>query len=78
MKGLVLAGGTATRLRPLTLVTNKHLLPVYDRPMIYYPIQTLVEIGVREVLVILGGRSVGDVVELLDLLDPLLDVGDQR
>ncbi len=65
MKGLVLAGGTATRLRPLTLVTNKHLLPVYDRPMIYYPIQTLVEIGVREVLVILGGRSVGDVVELL-------------
>lgn len=65
MKGLVLAGGTATRLFPLTIVTNKHLLPVYDRPMIYYPLQTLAEMGIREVLVIVGGKSVGDVVELL-------------
>jgi glucose-1-phosphate thymidylyltransferase len=65
MKGLILAGGTATRLHPLTLVTNKHLLPVYDRPMIYYPIETLAGMGIREVLVIVGGKSVGDVVELL-------------
>jgi glucose-1-phosphate thymidylyltransferase len=65
MKGLVLAGGTATRLFPLTIVTNKHLLPVYDRPMIYYPLATLAGMGIREVLVIVGGKSVGDVVELL-------------
>lgn len=65
MKGLILAGGTATRLYPLTQVTNKHLLPVYDRPMIYYPIETLRGMGIREVMVILGGRSIGDIVELL-------------
>src|SRR4051795_10638263 len=65
MKGIVLAGGTATRLFPLTIVTNKHLLPIYDRPMIYYPIETLASMGVKEVLVIVGGKSVGDVVELL-------------
>ena len=65
MKGLILAGGTATRLGPLSRVTNKHLLPVYDRPMIYYPIETLRGMGIREVMVILGGRSVGDIVELL-------------
>jgi glucose-1-phosphate thymidylyltransferase len=65
MKGLVLAGGTATRLFPLTLVTNKHLLPIYDRPMIYYPIETLAGMGIRDVMVIVGGKSVGDVVELL-------------
>ncbi len=65
MKGIVLAGGTATRLYPLTIVTNKHLLPIYDRPMIYYPIETLAAMGVREVMVVVGGKSVGDVVELL-------------
>jgi glucose-1-phosphate thymidylyltransferase len=65
MKGIVLAGGTATRLFPLTIVTNKHLLPIYDRPMIYYPIETLARMGVREVMVVVGGKSVGDVVELL-------------
>jgi glucose-1-phosphate thymidylyltransferase len=65
LKGLVLAGGTASRLFPLTIVTNKHLLPVYDRPMIYYPLETLAGMGIREVLVIVGGKSVGDVVELL-------------
>jgi glucose-1-phosphate thymidylyltransferase len=65
MKGIVLAGGTATRLFPLTIVTNKHLLPIYDRPMIYYPIETLAGMGIREVMVIVGGKGVGDVVELL-------------
>ena len=65
MKGLVLAGGTATRLFPLTIVTNKHLLPVYDRPMIYYPLETLAGMGIREVLIVVGGKSVGDIVELL-------------
>ena len=65
MKGVLLAGGTGSRLHPLTLVTNKHLLPVHDRPMIYYPLETLAGMGIREVLVILGGRSIGDIVELL-------------
>jgi glucose-1-phosphate thymidylyltransferase len=65
MKGLVLAGGTATRLFPLTIVTNKHLLPIYDRPMVYYPLDTLAGMGIREVMVIVGGKSVGDIVELL-------------
>jgi glucose-1-phosphate thymidylyltransferase len=65
MKGVILAGGTATRLFPLTIVTNKHLLPIYDRPMIYYPLETLAEISIRKVMVIVGGKSVGDVVELL-------------
>ena len=65
MRGLLLAGGSGSRLFPLTLVTNKHLLPVYDRPMIYYPLETLRELGCREVMVVVGGRSVGDVLELL-------------
>ena len=65
LKGVVLAGGSGTRLFPLTLVTNKHLLPVYDRPMIYYPLHTLLDMGVEEVMVVVGGRSVGDVLELL-------------
>jgi glucose-1-phosphate thymidylyltransferase len=65
MKGLILAGGTGTRLDPLTRVTNKHLLPVYDRPMIFYPLATMRGMGVREVMVVLGGKSIGDIVELL-------------
>jgi glucose-1-phosphate thymidylyltransferase len=65
MKGVILAGGTATRLFPLTIVTNKHLLPIYDRPMIYYPLETLAGMGIREVMVVVGGKSVGDIVELL-------------
>ncbi|MET0513766.1 MAG: sugar phosphate nucleotidyltransferase, partial [Nitrospiraceae bacterium] len=52
MKGVVLAGGLGTRLLPLTKVTNKHLLPVYDRPMIYYPIQTLVRAGIQEIMLV--------------------------
>jgi glucose-1-phosphate thymidylyltransferase len=65
LKGVVLAGGSGSRLFPMTLVTNKHLLPVYDRPMIFYPLQTLAEMGCHEVLVVVGGRSVGDILELL-------------
>jgi glucose-1-phosphate thymidylyltransferase len=65
LKGLVLAGGSGTRLFPLTLVTNKHLMPVFDRPMIFYPLETLREMGVRETMIVVGGRSVGDILELL-------------
>src|ERR1700693_3800987 len=57
MKGVVLAGGTGSRLFPLTKITNKHLLPIYDKPMIYYPIQTLVDAGIKEILVVTGGRN---------------------
>lgn len=65
MKGVVLAGGLGTRLRPLTAVTNKHLLPVYDQPMIYYPIQTLVNAGITDIMVVTGGNSAGDFLKLL-------------
>ena len=65
MKGIILAGGTATRLGNLSRVTNKHLLPVYDRPMIFHPIDTLRRMGIAQVMIILGGRSIGDIVELL-------------
>jgi glucose-1-phosphate thymidylyltransferase len=65
VKGVVLAGGLGTRLRPLTAVTNKHLLPVYDQPMIYYPIQTLVNAGITDIMVVTGGSSAGDFLKLL-------------
>ena len=65
MKGVVLAGGLGTRLLPMTRVTNKHLLPVYDRPMIYYPIQTLVTAGITDILLVTGGNSAGDFLRLL-------------
>jgi glucose-1-phosphate thymidylyltransferase len=65
MKGIVLAGGTGSRLFPLTKITNKHLLPVFDKPMIYYPIQTLVEAGIRDLLIVTGGRNSGDFLRLL-------------
>ena len=65
MKGVVLAGGKGSRLYPLTRVTNKHLLPVYDRPMIHYPIQTLVDAGIREIIVVTGGQNAGDFLRLL-------------
>lgn len=65
MKGIILAGGLGTRLRPLTLVTNKHLLPVYDRPMIYYPIECLCNAGIREILIVTGGEHAGDFLKLL-------------
>ncbi|RKZ08190.1 spore coat protein [bacterium] len=65
MKGIILAGGLGTRLYPLTKVTNKHLLPVYDKPMIFYPVQTLINAGVRDILVVTGGNNAGDFLRLL-------------
>jgi glucose-1-phosphate thymidylyltransferase len=65
MKGVILAGGLGTRLHPLTKVTNKHLLPVYDKPMIYYPIQTLINAGIDDILVVTGGNNAGDFLKLL-------------
>lgn len=65
MKGVVLAGGIGSRLQPLTRITNKHLLPVYNLPMIYYPIQALVNVGVSEIMIVTGGHSAGDFLRLL-------------
>lgn len=65
MKGIVLAGGTGSRLFPLTKITNKHLLPIFDKPMIYYPIQTLVDAGIKDILLVTGGRNSGDFLRLL-------------
>jgi glucose-1-phosphate thymidylyltransferase len=64
-RGVVLAGGLGTRLYPLTKVTNKHLLPVYDRPMVYYPIQTLVDAGVKDIMLVTGGNNAGDFLRLI-------------
>lgn len=65
MKGVILAGGLGTRMRPLTHVTNKHLLPVYDRPMIFLPLQALVEAGIRDILIVTGGNNAGDFLRLI-------------
>lgn len=65
MKGIVLAGGLGSRLNPLTKVTNKHLLPVYNQPMIYYPIQTLINAGIDDIMIVTGGNSAGDFLKLL-------------
>ena len=65
LKGVILAGGLGKRLNPLTHITNKHLLPVYDRPMIYYPIQTLVDAGIEDILIVTGGNHAGEFLRLL-------------
>lgn len=65
MKGIILAGGTGSRLSPLTLVTNKHLLPIYKKPMIYYPLETLVNAGIKDIMIVTGGESAGDFLKLL-------------
>jgi glucose-1-phosphate thymidylyltransferase len=65
MKGVILAGGLGTRMYPLTKVTNKHLLPIYNKPMIYYPIQTLVDAGITNILIVTGGNSAGDFMRLI-------------
>jgi glucose-1-phosphate thymidylyltransferase len=65
MKGVILAGGLGTRLHPLTKITNKHLLPVFDKPMIYYPLQALVNSGIRDILIVTGGNHAGDFLKLL-------------
>jgi len=65
MKGVILAGGLGTRLHPLTKITNKHLLPIYDRPMIYYPIEALVNAGITDIMIVTGGKKSGDFLSLL-------------
>jgi len=65
MKGIILAGGLGSRMSPLTKITNKHLLPIYNKPMIYYPIQTLVDAGIRDILIVTGGNNAGDFLRLL-------------
>ncbi|HEY4481352.1 MAG TPA: sugar phosphate nucleotidyltransferase, partial [Candidatus Brocadiaceae bacterium] len=65
MKGIVLAGGLGTRLLPLTKITNKHLLPVYKEPMIYYPIKTLINAGIRDIMIVTGGNHAGEFLRLL-------------
>jgi len=65
VKGIILAGGLGTRLRPLTSVTNKHLLPVFDKPMIYYPIECLTNAGIDEIMIVTGGEHAGDFLKLL-------------
>ena len=65
MKGVVLAGGTGSRLFPITRVTNKHLLPIYNKPMVYYPIQTLVNAGIQQILLVTGGKNAGEFLRLL-------------
>ena len=66
MKGVILAGGLGTRLYPLTKITNKHLLPVYSKPMIYYPIECLVRAGITDIMIVTGGNSAGDFIRLLE------------
>ncbi len=65
MKGIILAGGLGTRLHPLTRITNKHLLPVYDKPMIYYPVEMLVKAGIKDIMIVTGGSNSGDFLRLL-------------
>lgn len=65
MKGVILAGGLGSRLHPLTKITNKHLLPVHNQPMIYYPIQALINAGIEDIMIVTGGNSAGDFLRLL-------------
>jgi glucose-1-phosphate thymidylyltransferase len=65
MKGVILAGGLGTRLYPLTKITNKHLLPIYDKPMIFYPVETLINAGIIDIMIVTGGNYAGDFLRLI-------------
>jgi len=72
MKGIVLAGGLGTRLMPLTKITNKHLLPVYNEPMVYYPIKTLINAGINDIMIVTGGNNAGEFLRLLGMVNNLV------
>ena len=65
LKGVILAGGLGKRLEPLTRITNKHLLPIYNKPMVYYPLETLVEAGIKDIMIVTGGNNAGDFLRLI-------------
>ena len=77
-KGIILAGGSGTRLYPITRVISKQLLPIYDKPMIYYPIEMLVQAGIMDIMIVTGGNNAGDFLRLIANGAPVRPRGDRR